>query len=239
MTLDVERGVYITTHYPPYFQTNLTSEDSISPFDTSIQSNGLSYWRRLTLTQRQRYYGLVEQNLNQTLDEGTTALDPETAALFAHYQVDYHIRQHYLARRGVLTLCRDAKDLQQLRQWQWKMTDIDAGEAAQLVSIEAAAQRGWRWPHDANLELMHQNIMWKRSARARLRRVREVRARWAVIMEERRRQREELLRILARQGTLTVRLYCQGELWDIRELNGMGPVVQSVRVGRVTRSMGL
>lgn len=240
MALDIERGVYITTQYPPYFQTNLTSEESISPFDTAIRSKDPSYWRRLTLTQRQRYYDLVELNLNQTLrEEKAQAIDPETAVLFANYQVDYHIRQHYLARRGVLTLCRDTKDLQQLRQWQWKMTDIDTGAMVQSVSIEAAVQRGWRWPDDANLEMMHQNIMWKRSSRARLKRVREARARWAVIMEERRRQREELLRAKAKQETLTVRLYCRGELWDIRELNGTFPVAQSVRVGRVTRSMGL
>lgn len=240
MALDIERGVYITTHYPPYFQTNLTSEENISPFDTAIRSKNPSHWRRLTLTQRQRYYDLVEQNLNQTLDEKKAqTLDPDTAVLFAHYQVDYHIRQHYLARRGVLTLCRDSRDLQQLRRWQWKMADIDAGETAQPVSIEDAAQRGWRWPDDANLEMMHQNIMWKRSSRARLKRVREVRARWAVIMEERRRQRDELLRAQAKEGTLTVRLYCRGELWDIRELKGMVPVAQGVRVGRVTRSMGL
>lgn len=236
MTLDIERGVYIATHYPPHFQTNLTSEESISPFDTEPRNKDPSYWRRLSLTQRQRYYQLVEQNINQIIDE-KRAMSPATAILFAHYQVDYHIRQHYLARRGVLTLCRDTKDLHQLRKWQWKMADIDSVRSSEPVEIKAAGYRGWGWPNDTNLEMMHQNIMWKRSSRARLKRVREVRARWAVIMEERRKQRELLK--LKQGATFTLRLYCRGELWDIRELQSTVPVAQTVRVGRVTRSMGL
>lgn len=238
MAVDIERGVYIASHYPPYFQTNLTAEENVSPFDTPIQSQDPSYWKRVSSDQRQRYYLLVEQTLNQSLD-GDKTIGPETAILFAHYQVDYHIRQHYLARRGVLTLCRDGKDLQQLRQWQWSMSDIDSFQSpSEVVDIETTTTREWGWPNDTNLEMMHQQLMWKLSSRKRMKRLREVRARWAVIMEERRRQRE-LLRL--KQGaTLTVKLYCRGELWDVRELmSSVAPVAQTVRVGRVTRSMGL
>lgn len=236
MALDIERGVYITTHYPPFFQTNLTSEESVSPFDVKPIAQTPSHWKRLSPFQRHRYYQLVEQKLNQTLDEQEPT-DPETAILFAHYQVDYHIRQHLLARRGVLTLCRDAKDVQQLRQWQWRMTNIDSAQSCTTGDIEDTGYRGWGWPGDTNLETVHQNIMWKRSSRARQKRVREVRARWAVIMEERRKQRELLK--LKQGATLTVRLYCRGELWDVRELKSIVPIAQSIPVGRATRSMGI
>lgn len=238
MAVDVERGIYVATHYPPYFQTNLTNEDSISPFDTQIQNQDPSYWKRISPDQRQRYYLQVEQNLNQSVDSDKT-IDPEGAILFAHYRVDYHIRQHHLARRGILTLCRDAKDLQQLRQWQWTMSHIDSLQSSgEMSDIEITTPREWSWPNDTNLEMMHQQIMWKRASRKRMKHLQEVRARWAVIMEERRRQRE-LLRL--KQGaTLTVKLYCRGELWDVRELtNSVVPIAQTVKVGRVTRSMGL
>lgn len=240
MTIDIDNGNYNVKRYPPFFQSNVINDESISPFDTTTQSENPTYWNHTSLSQRQRYYKLVEQNLNKVLDE-TKEIDQEVAVLFSHYQVDYHVRQHYLARRGVMTLCRDNSDLQQLRRWQWKMSDIDSISSAKPAEIEPAGARQWSWPSDKNLEMTYQHIMWKRSSQARLKRVREVRAQWAIIMEERRKQREVLL---LKQGatTLTVRVYCRGELWDIRTLkNTVHPVstVPILRVGRVTRSMGL
>lgn len=238
MTIDIKNGNYNVKHYPPFFQSNLTNDESISPFDTTAQSEDPTYWKGISLPQRQRYYELVEQNLNKVLDE-TKEINPDVAVLFAHYQVDYHVRQHCLARRGVLTLCRDNSDLQQLRRWQWKMSDIDSVCSPKTAETEPTGARQLGWPSDKNLEMTHQHIMWKRSSRARLTRVKEVRARWAIIMEERRKQRELLW--LKQGATLTVRLYCRGELWDIRTLENIvhQPTVPSARVGRVTRSMGL
>ncbi|KAJ5134877.1 hypothetical protein N7448_000100 [Penicillium atrosanguineum] len=242
MAIDINNGNYNVKHYPPFFQSNVINDEGISPFDTSEECNDQTYWKHISQLQRQRYYEIVEQNLNKVLDQ-TKEMDPETALLFAHYQLDYHIRQHYLARRGVLALCRDTADLQQLRRWQWKMSDIDSAILSKPAEIELTGARQWGWPSDQNLEMTHQHIMWKRLSRARLKRVREVRARWAIIMEERRKQRELLL--LKQGATLTVRLYCRGELWDIRTLKNfvypvpITPIVPNVRVGRVTRSMGL
>lgn len=234
--MDIDRGVYIAAHYPPYFHSNHANDERISPFDTSAKPQDPSYWKHISLSQRQRYYALVEQSLNQALDE-TKDLEPEVALLFAHYQADYHVRQHQLARRGVLTLCRDSDDLQQLRKWQWRMSDIDSLQSSTLEEIEPLRSRQWGWPNDKNLEMVHQHLMWKRSSRARLKRVREVRAQWAVIMEERRRQREMLL--LKQGATLTVRLFCRGELWDIRELQTVHTIPSPrMPAGRITRSMG-
>jgi len=239
MTIDIDNGNYNVKQYPPFFQSNIRSDESISPLDTTAPSQDPTYWNNMSLSQRQRYYEVVEQNLDKALDE-TKKIDPEVAVLFAHYQVDYHVRQHYLAGRGVLTLCRDNSDLQQLRKWQWKMSDIDSTCSSEPAKTEPAGARQWSWPSDQNLELTYQHVMWKRLSRARLKRVREVRARWAIIMEERRKQRELLL--LKQGATLTVKLYCRGELWDIRTLQNIVspvPTVPSVRVGRATRSMGL
>jgi hypothetical protein len=242
MAIDINNGNYNVKHYPPFFESNVISDESLSPFDTTAQCEDQTYWRYISLPQRQRYYEIVEQNLNRMLDQ-TKDIDPEIALTFSHYQLDYHIRQHYLARRGVLTLCRDNNDLQQLRRWQWKISDIDSATSLNPAEIELPGARQWGWPNDQNLEMTHHQIMWKRSSRARLKRLREVRARWAVIMEERRKQRELLL--LKQGATLTVRLYCRGELWDVRTLNNLTyPVptmltIPGVRVGRVTRSMGL
>lgn len=245
MAIDIKNGKYNVKHYPPFFQSNVINDESIPPFDIAEECDDQTYWKHVALPQRQRYYEIVEQNLNKILDQ-TKEIDPDTALLFAHYQLDYHIRQHYLARRGVLTLCRDNADLQQLRKWQWKMSDIDSATSSKPAKTGLAGARQWGWPRDQNLEMTHQHIMWKRSLRARLKRVREVRARWAIIMEERRKQRELLL--LKQGATLTVRLYCRGELWNIRTLKNfvypvptvpMTPVVPNIRVRRVTRSMGL
>ncbi|KAJ6107162.1 hypothetical protein N7523_008485 [Penicillium sp. IBT 18751x] len=245
MAIDIDNGTYNVKHYPPFFQSNVISQESISPNDITIKCDDQTYWKHISSSQRQRYYEIVERNLNKVLDQ-TKEIDPETALLLAHYQLDYHVRQHHLARRGVLTLCRDSADVQQLRRWQWKISDIYSATSSKPADIELAGARQWGWPSDQNLEMTHQHIMWKRLSRNRLKRVREVRARWAIIMEERRKQRELLL--LKQGATLTVRLYCRGELWDIRTLKNfvhpvptapITPIVPDVRAGRVTRSMGL
>ncbi|KAJ5637134.1 hypothetical protein N7490_007013 [Penicillium lividum] len=230
MNTDIEQGKYITANYPPFFPNTNTRDENISPFDTTTPNKNLSHWKVISEPQRQRYYHIVEHGLDALKSEAT---DPNLAILFAHYQVDYHIRQHYLACRGVLTLCRDATDMQSLRKWQWRMNRIDT-----IPDESQARPKGPRplgWPNDENLEMAHQVQLWKKSWRARQKHLEEVRARWAVIMEERRRQRELLL---AKQAsTFTVRLYFWGELCELRELERkMYP--ETVRLGRSTQSLG-
>lgn len=241
MKSDISRGVYVSSQYPPFFVNTRTRDENISPLDNETQHQDPTWWRRISMSQRERYYLLVETNLNKALDETKNA-DPEAAVLFAHYQIDYHIRQHYLSRRGVLTLCRDANDLQELRSWQWEMAAIDRLTSGKDIETtdEAEgwlpAEQKWGWPNDSNLEKTHQVLLWKRAWRARRKRLREVRAKWAIIMEERRKQREMLL--LKQGATVTVRLYCRGELWDVRKLQREVEAGTGMRMDRTTQSLG-
>ncbi|KAJ5980888.1 hypothetical protein N7481_008186 [Penicillium waksmanii] len=238
---DINDGVYNSSHYPPFFVNKRTRDDNISPLDTETKHTDPTWWRRISVSQRERYYVLVENNLNRALEETKNA-DPEAAVLFAHYQVDYHIRQHHLARRGVLNLCRDSNDLHELRSWQWDMAAIDrliSGKEIEVTDEDEGwlpAERMWGWPTDQNLEKTHQVILWKRSWPTRRKKLKAVRAKWAVIIEERRKQREMLL--LKQGATVTLRLYCRGELWDVRKLQREVETGTSIRMGRTTQSLG-
>ncbi|KAJ5688896.1 hypothetical protein N7462_003288 [Penicillium macrosclerotiorum] len=235
MKADIDKGAYNTNCYPPFFRCHHTRDDNISPLDTQSQCEELSFWKRISPAQRECYYSRVEQTLN-TLIEENKDIDPEVAVLFAHYQVDFHIRQHHLARRGVLALCRNADDMQQLRHWQWKMNDLDSMRPVNLEKTWPDSCRHAGWPGDQSLEMLHQTLMWKRASPARRKRLEEVRARWAIIMAERRRQREMLQ---LKQGlTITVRVYCRGELWNVRELPWGANSEPSLRPERIARSIG-
>ncbi|KAJ5947920.1 hypothetical protein N7466_000935 [Penicillium verhagenii] len=239
MKADIDQGKYITTNYPPFFTNANTRDENISPLDTTTPNKHLSHWKVISDTQRQLYYKTVEHTLDSQLHE-EEATDPELAILFAHYKVDFHIRQHYLAHRGVLTLCRDATDMQSLRKWQWRMDKIDKlspSEEEEVKQVRHKMPRPLGWPKDESLELMHQTHLWKKSWKSRQKRVEDVRARWAIIMEERRRQRERLLAMQA--SKLTVRLYFGGELRDLRELERKVYPGMGMLMGRSTQSFGV
>ncbi|KAJ5716523.1 hypothetical protein N7493_008434 [Penicillium malachiteum] len=239
MRVDIESGAYDASQYPPSFSNPSKRDENISPFDTSTPNTNLSLWKVITTSQRQRYYELVEQNLNNRLD-AEDPTDAELAILFAHYRVDYHIQQHYLARRGVLTLCRDSKDMHALRKWQWRMSETDA-----VLQQDRKDQRAWPkgcsqvgWPNDDNLQMLHATILWKKSWRARQKHLEQVRIQWAKIMEERRKQREALL---AKQAAsiMRLKLYCGGELIEVRDLKRMANSEPGFRVKRKTQSFGV
>ncbi|KAJ5089101.1 hypothetical protein N7532_007785 [Penicillium argentinense] len=242
MKLDVDNGAYIDAHYPPFFANTRTRDDNISPLhadSSKTKYEDPSWWRKISFSQRERYYAMVEENLNRSLNENKD-IDPEVAVLFAHYQVDYHIRQHYLARRGVLSLCRNASDLQDLRTWQWDMAAIDRINMGKDIDVSdpdegwLPEERQWGWPGDRNLEKAHQVPMWKRNSPVRRKRLRAVRAKWAIIMEERRKQREELLKKTG--TTVTVRLYLSGDLMTVRELPRVVEVESGMRLGKKMKS---
>lgn len=237
MSADIERGSYCATTYPPFFPNNNKRDEDISPLDISENDLAQSFWKHIDLPQRQQYYDLVEKTLDERLLAEPTA-NENVAALFAHYQVDFHIQQHYLSRRGVLTLCRDAGDMKALRKWQWEMHDIKA--VLHDEPLMSTGKRRLGWPEDDNLEMFHQIRLWKGAWQERQAHLAKVRARWAVIMEERRRQREELLvsqeQAEKLRSTVTVRLYYRGELRDVRELERMMPVEAGGRLGQTTQS---
>ncbi|KAJ5272498.1 hypothetical protein N7478_007623 [Penicillium angulare] len=192
----------------------------------------------------------------------TLSPDAELSVLLAHYKVDYHIHQHYLSYRVPITLCRDAHDLHSLRKWNWKMAEIDAvihseskPEPGSEPNSSNSNTREWPvgcrklgWPDDETLKMVHQTLLWKRAWRGRQKKLEEVRARWVVIMEERRREREllfarqaELLvkEASASASTFTVKVYCRGELRDVRELKRMAYSEPGLRVKRAAQSFGV
>ncbi|KAJ5104443.1 hypothetical protein NUU61_001790 [Penicillium alfredii] len=243
MALEIESGNFILTQYPPCFANTNKRDEHISPLDTVDDQEDFTYWKHLSRATQQQYHDRVEEHLDKALAK-LDKFNPELVALFAHYQVAYHIRQHYLARGGVLVLCRSSDDVHQLRRWQWEMAHADGTLSADTgdkvmeedeVPWVVDCER-WQWPHDANLLMMHQSALWRRRWRRRQRRVEEVRVRWALIMEERWRQREMLQ--LKQASTLTVRLYCRGELWDVRELERSPDLEVVSWTGRMTRSTG-
>ncbi|PWY90803.1 hypothetical protein BO70DRAFT_349366 [Aspergillus heteromorphus CBS 117.55] len=53
------------------------------------------------------------------------SLDPSHDEPFAQYLVDYHIHVHYMLQRGVLGLCRDVKDVYEVKGWRGRVHEID------------------------------------------------------------------------------------------------------------------
>lgn len=163
----------------------------------------------MTEAQREAYKRQVEGYLAQV---------PDCDVAMARYHADYHVHLHWLSRRGALTLCRDVKEMHELRKWRWKMAQLDlqAWEDAREAASQVASQTGnsgpnggdaredriskrpprsttirrWGWPGDSHLFMMYQTALWRQNWVHRLKHLDEVRVKWAAIMEERRRQRK-------------------------------------------------
>ncbi|KAF7715696.1 Uncharacterized protein PECH_008524 [Penicillium ucsense] len=223
MTGDIKRGHYITSHYPPFFRTNDPNDKGIAIGETTARLFHSWYWDMITHEMREQYYQHVEQALNRLLDE-TKDFDPEVALLFAHYQTDFHIRQHHFSGRGILNFCRDADDMQQLRHWQWRLHDIDHGKPIDQNNTWPYGCNHTAWPGDENSEMPHAALLWKANVTVRQKHLNKIRAEWAIIMNERRKYREMVLRKQKAKDTITVRLYCRGELKDIRQMKRLTPV---------------
>lgn len=99
MNADIAKGSYITSQYPPFFASKIALDDYISPSDTDIvthEYDNTTFWEYITPAQQQRYYDKIDTILKKAEAESGKPID-EATVLFAHYQVDFHIRQHYLA----------------------------------------------------------------------------------------------------------------------------------------------
>lgn len=235
MAADIDSGAYNISQYPPYFPNHSSIEDDkISPLDSESKCRENSIWKIITLSQRQRYYELVEQHLNRELDR-PVKLDTDVSVVIAHYYVDAHIQRHYLDRRSMLALCRDEEDLEDLREWCWAMVEKCSIHYPDLVPYPAGDSKV-EWPNDDNDTMAHQEITWRRTWRARKVRVDKARAKWALIMAERRKEREALL--AKNRDVLTVRLYCGGELRNVRKLKMYPEARPGPRMGRPTQSSG-
>ncbi|KAJ5146224.1 uncharacterized protein N7515_000788 [Penicillium bovifimosum] len=183
MEADITARAYIVSEYPPFFSCESVQDDNIDPLDTSPPPNkNATFWDDITLSQQQKYYDAIDTLIKKAERDSGKPAD-ETTVLFAHYEVDFHIRQHYLRPRSLLTLCRSKEDIKDLNYWHWENAVSD--ELASGVSPEY----GVGWVHEPSNSIGHQIEAWEKGARLREEHLAEVREQWAKIMEERRKQR--------------------------------------------------
>lgn len=191
MNADIAAGSYITSEYPPFFASKSTRDDLISPFDTDIvahQSNNATFWEDITPTEQHLYYNKIDTILKKAEAQSGKSID-EASVLFAHYQVDFHIRQHYLAPRSNLNICRSKDDIRALTHWQWKCAVADETALAEF------SDWGVGWVHEPSNSIGHQIAAWRMGERRREQHLAEVRSRWAVIQDERQKQRMRTVNI--------------------------------------------
>lgn len=191
MNVDIAAGSYITSQYPPFFAGKSVPDDSISPFDTDIvahQNKNATFWEDITPSQQHHYYDKIDTILKKAETESGKPAD-EATVLFAHYQVDFHIRQHYLAPRSILNLCRSKDDIRALTHWQWKTAVSDETAFAEF--------RDWGvgWVHEPSNSIGHQIAAWRVGEERREKHLAEVKARWAEIKDERQKQRMRTIKI--------------------------------------------
>ncbi|KAJ5958387.1 uncharacterized protein N7479_005537 [Penicillium vulpinum] len=191
MNADIAAGSYITSEYPPFFASKSVSDEHISPFDTdtaAYQNNNTTFWGDITSSQQHYYYNKIDSILKKAEAESGKPTD-EATVLFAHYQVDFHIRQHYLAPQSILNLCRSKDDVRALNYWQWRTA------AADETAFEDVPGWGVGWVHEPSNSIGHQIAAWRKGERKREKHLAEVKARWAEINEERQKQRTRTIKI--------------------------------------------
>ncbi|XHG00002.1 hypothetical protein AWENTII_003476 [Aspergillus wentii] len=196
---DLAAGIYNPTRDPPFTRHHQKSDDAVSPLEAVPVYMEPGYGCLVTEAQRERYWELVAREREDEVDMGMGLEDEnEDAELYARYKVDYHIHHHYLARCGVLTLCRNVEEMHELRKWRWRLDAVDGrGETRKGLKM-----RRWGWPGDENRSMMLQTALWRRRWRGRQERVEEAGIKWMGIMEERRKQREKM------RVKVKVRVYC-------------------------------
>ncbi|KAJ5775364.1 uncharacterized protein N7511_000375 [Penicillium nucicola] len=188
---------YHTSSYPYHFINKVTrSEDiRVCPLSTEPPSEEIpTFWDDISLSLRQRYYKKLELIIGRYNKKGAKLnekkighLDEDEVVRLAHYQMDYHIQQHYLRHRSCLTLCRDEDDLRQMQSFQWSIAAAN-GELKQEMKAKGLK---WRdgWVNDYNHGFEQQTEFWEERGLEREKQVATARARWAYIQKLRGMQR--------------------------------------------------
>ncbi|RAK98923.1 uncharacterized protein BO80DRAFT_503705 [Aspergillus ibericus CBS 121593] len=221
---DQTTGIYNTSRSPPFQVTSGTwiprEEEHLAPEE--MPTSSLSSVN----------YDHQDNDNNHDNDDTTPPHPPHDPTHdrhpsdpFTRYQLAYHIHIHYLLRRGVLSLCRDVKDVYELKAWRGKIHEMDMRqprEEKEGVGWQTRSRMGW--VNDGNLLMVYQMALWRKRGAGRLKRVEESRARWAGIVEERRRQRQK------QRGSVRVRVYCSqaGDRCLLREVE-MDEVGEKIR----------
>ncbi|PLB45955.1 hypothetical protein P170DRAFT_478886 [Aspergillus steynii IBT 23096] len=176
-------------------------DTTIAPHEIPPRKRRPGYQALMTGSQRETYERQVKKYVAEV---------PNRDVAMARYHADYHVHLHWLSRRGALSLCRDVKEMHELRKWRWKMAQLDVQAAEEAASPaentgsgEDATEDGtpkkpprrvtarrWGWPGDSHLFMMYQTALWRQKWMVRQKHLDEVRIKWTAIMEERRRQRK-------------------------------------------------
>ncbi|KAE8352771.1 hypothetical protein BDV28DRAFT_120572 [Aspergillus coremiiformis] len=143
----------------------------------------------MTPSQKELYEAFVDRFISQ---------DPERNLDVARDRVDFHIHVHYTSSRVPLSLCRDKRDADELKDWMWRMNRLDevdspAGKCwGQRLPTNSSVLDGAPWPEDRVL-MAHVEYLWEKRDSIRQRRLEKSRMKWEKIMEERERQRQQRL----------------------------------------------
>ncbi|KAJ5318981.1 uncharacterized protein N7506_011685 [Penicillium brevicompactum] len=187
MASDIKEGIYITSRYPPYFANKLESIEEISPLDASSrQPRNLSFWSDITYSQQRQYFEAVDAII-QKAEAANGKAASEAIVVYAHYQVDSHIRQHYMGTQSVFNMCRDKQDIADLHEWQWEVAAVDEPAAT------SNPDWGVDWASDPTNSLYEQYDGWKAREAQREDHLAIVRSQWARIQLEREEQRKKTL----------------------------------------------
>ncbi|KAJ5462954.1 hypothetical protein N7475_007898 [Penicillium sp. IBT 31633x] len=206
MNADITAGSYLISQYPPFFACKSVQDEYVSPLDTKpCQSDDATFWQDITVSQQQQYYDKIDVILGKTEAQSGKPID-EATVLFAHYQVDFHIRQHYLGPRSVLNLCRTDKEITDLNYWEWENANSDG------TAVAEDPDWGVGWKLDPSNSIGHQIAAWRKGEQAREQHLADVKAQWVNIMEERRRQRMRMVHISFNGEPVRNFMYEPGEL---------------------------
>ncbi|KAJ6070408.1 hypothetical protein N7467_011727 [Penicillium canescens] len=204
---------YNTSSYPYHFINKITRcEDiDICPLSTEPQTEEIpTFWEDIPASLRKCYYEQLEVIIDRYTKKGAKLteyeighLDEDEVVLLAHYQMDYHIQQHYVCHRSWVNLCRDENDLRELQSFQWKMAVFSGAWDEQMKANGLKWREGWA--NDYNRGFEQQTEYWKEREYAREKQTATAKAHWAYIQKLRRMQRRQ--KMDADAETQTFRLY--------------------------------
>lgn len=204
---------YNTSSYPYHFINKITRcEDiDICPLSTEPQAEEIpTFWEEIPASLRKRYYKQLEIIIDRYTKKGAKLteyevghLDEDEVVRLAHYQMDYHIQQHYLCHRSWLNLCRDENDIRELQSFQWEMAALSGDWDEQMKANGLKWREGWA--NDYNRGFEQQTEYWEERKYAREKQMATAKARWAYIQKLRWMQRRQ--KMDADAETQTFRLY--------------------------------
>ncbi|KAJ5317799.1 hypothetical protein PENANT_c004G07506 [Penicillium antarcticum] len=233
MTIDeTVLKTYDTSSYPYHFINKVMRNKDICvcPLSTEPPSEEIpTFWEEISSSLRKRYYkqlgiiiGKYKKKGSQLNETETGHLDKGEVVRLAHYQLDYHIQQHYLRHRSCLTLCRDEDDLGQMQSFQLKIAAANGDWEQELKPSGQIWRDGWL--NDYNRGFEQQTTFWEERGHEREKQIETARARWAYIQKLRGMQIRQMIK--ADADIQTFRFYLGPQLLRTIDVAKDTPQVQ-------------